>query len=294
MRIPVHAICAIFLLLRSVRTEGEMLRPWPMYQSKTAASGIPHKMSRGLPLDPRAFVASFELLDSERLVWTSSPDAEGKVVFAMMQVDTHETEKVINMQRFTHQVQSVTCGASRTHISFVQPEAFQAAADAWSWVNLADAHLMHVISYWKDCLSPEGNFKPFHFTKMSTDPLTRTIILEGAEQEWAKALHSWTLEIGEGPDEPDKPLPPPPPDAVMEKSAPSQELNPEVQKASWFSTFGDILKYGWNVDHSRTLTANLTSDFGHIVAPKVAFRDHVYGGFWICRKCFTSGTVTFK
>ncbi|SCV72940.1 BQ2448_6865 [Microbotryum intermedium] len=295
MRMLVHASCAMFFLVRSVRTEVVMLRPWPMYQSDMAAFGIPHKTSRNSRLlDARAYVASFELLDSERLIWTSPPDAKGKVVFAVMQVDTHETEKVINMQRFVNHVHSVTCGASQTHISFVQHEAFQAAVDAWSWVNLADAHLMHVISYWKDCLSPEGNFKPFHFTKMSTEALTRTIILEGTEQEWAKALHSWTLELGDGPDEPDKPFPPPPPGAVMEESAPSQEPNLNRQKASWRSTFGDISKYGWNVDHSRTLVANLNSDFGHTVAPKVALNDHGYQGFWVCHKCFTSGTVTFR
>ncbi|SGZ22764.1 BQ5605_C022g09539 [Microbotryum silenes-dioicae] len=150
-----------------------------------------------LPLFPRYRGSTF-FSRLNALLFLGPPDEHGMATFATMELDSHDNEKIVNMQRISNFLNNVTCGPKSTTLTFTSSDDFTAAVKAWSWVNDHDKHFMHVLANWKGCLTPEGNLQPYHFDNMKSDATSKTITLQGGPQEWSFAAHSFVLEFGGG------------------------------------------------------------------------------------------------
>ncbi|SCZ96682.1 BZ3500_MvSof-1268-A1-R1_Chr4-4g07548 [Microbotryum saponariae] len=190
------------LVLLPTLVRSEVMTPVPLFDSSHATEGRPFSASLDSTKDGAAAsassLASLVLQSKENVVWAGPKDEHGMATFATMELDSHDTEKIINMQRFSKFLDNVKCGPTSTTLTFTSSDDFTAAVTAWSWVNDHDKHVMHVLANWKGCLTPQGNLQPYHFDKMTSDATSKTITLQGGPKDWSLAAHTFVLEFGGG------------------------------------------------------------------------------------------------
>ncbi|KDE06175.1 hypothetical protein MVLG_03457 [Microbotryum lychnidis-dioicae p1A1 Lamole] len=190
----IAAIC----LAAVARTD--KLTPYPLYATEHEPPDdtfYPMAVEHTGTPDLAALSSALDLQDQEIFVWAGEKGRTGESMMAVMELDTHGTEKVLNMQRFASLVAHVECGSIETRIEFKSREVFSYAATSWSWVNSHPDHIFVLFTHWQGCLTDEGNFKPFHFHTLVTDAASSTITLQGATKIWKEAAHTFTLEVGD-------------------------------------------------------------------------------------------------
>ncbi|SGY51096.1 BQ5605_C001g00960 [Microbotryum silenes-dioicae] len=179
------------------------LTTYHLYDSSHAAQGLVHPDAlRGeLVQTPSALLNALSLRDAELFVWASPKGTRGTSQFAIMQMETHEKQKVLNMQRFSQLLAAVKCKPSQVTIQFVTKAAFEAASQLWSAVNSGTIRHLQLFTSWKGCYTDGGNLKPFHLTGVSFDSEKLAATLTGNETDWKTAAHTFIMSSGEHFDE---------------------------------------------------------------------------------------------
>ncbi|SCZ98222.1 BZ3500_MvSof-1268-A1-R1_Chr3-2g06230 [Microbotryum saponariae] len=182
-----------------------ILGPHHLYDSSHAAQGLVHPDAlRGqLVQTPSALLNALSLRNAEIFVWANanSKGTRGTSQVAVMQMDTLDQEKAINMQRFSHLLANVRCKPSQVTVQFVTKAAFEVASQLWSALNSDNITHLNLFTNWKGCYTDGGNLKPFHLTKVSFDSKQLAATLTGSETDWKTAAHTFTMSIGKHFDE---------------------------------------------------------------------------------------------
>ncbi|KDE05623.1 hypothetical protein MVLG_03995 [Microbotryum lychnidis-dioicae p1A1 Lamole] len=186
---------SVGLALFSTATADNILKPFALYDSGHAVEGVLSPMSEQHSLDPQHLAFALDLQDEELLVHAGDKLPTNDFTVALMNLETSEVQKIINMQRFTTLLSDVKCGEPFTTVTFQSRNAFKYAANAWDWVNSNPEHVIQMIPFWKGCLCDQGSYRPFRFHRITVDTARLIILLEGIELQWENAMHAFDMHI---------------------------------------------------------------------------------------------------
>ncbi|SCV70439.1 BQ2448_1833 [Microbotryum intermedium] len=191
--LAVHLFLSLSLI--SVTSAVDVLKPLALYNSSHAIEGVLSPLAEDHSLDPQHLAFALDLQDEELLMHAGEKMPSNDFTLAMMNIETSEVQKIINMQRFTTLLSDVKCGEPFTTITFQSRSAFEYAANAWDWVNSHPDHVIQMVPFWKDCFCAQGSYRPFRFHKIEVDSGRLTILLEGIELEWEHAMHAFDIHV---------------------------------------------------------------------------------------------------
>ncbi|SCV71271.1 BQ2448_2859 [Microbotryum intermedium] len=226
-----------------------ILIPYNPHDSSRAAQGVAdHDALQNQALQTLSVPAdALALRNREEFVWATEKDKLGASLVATMHMETFESEKVLNTQRFDNLLANVDCSPSEIILTFKAQATFVQARH--SWYPLNENNMSHVALFtdWKGCATPAGNLKPFHLTSVSFESKDLTARFRSSEKDWKTAAHTFTMLIGKHSNEGF-------PSPLAARSSVFTKARKAVQKESKANIFKEIKK------HFKTKIVNIDQE----------------------------------
>lgn len=144
------------------------------------------------------------LKKKEQLMWTSSNKPDQKQTVVSVVVGARQDENIIDMDRFSFLLQSVTCTDTAIAVKFKNHLAYFAAKIAWNWVNFNDLRQFVLVTRWPGCGtvagltgSPTPQPDPWVVRKAVFVDKTATVNLEAKKSTWAKVANTTVIDFGD-------------------------------------------------------------------------------------------------
>lgn len=103
-------------------------------------------------------------------------------------------EKVINMEIFGDELQTVDCTPPEVFLGFKAKEAFEAAKQKWGWVDEKEEHHFVLVMNHAKC-GPENQRKAYNVTSIHYDAENLKAIMKADHVEFKNAVHTGKIRI---------------------------------------------------------------------------------------------------
>ncbi|KAL4879335.1 hypothetical protein BJY04DRAFT_229120 [Aspergillus karnatakaensis] len=140
-----------------------------------------------------ADTASIGLTDHETFKWASTDAPHSKAVVVSMVAYSRQDELILDMDKFSFALDSVTCTEEVFSVRFKHALIYKAAKIAWQWVNYNDMRSFVLVSSWKGC----GSHDPWVVTKVEFDDKSQKVIFDATKSTWKKVMSTFILDFGE-------------------------------------------------------------------------------------------------